>query len=97
MNVKRGFLGTNPNAPHIPIPQPCVDSKSIYLSATDVLYLFKDTRTIAKMYIEEILPQLCLQAPKEKLIEAFYKMPDNGWFEFDYATKVLSYCFLEKK
>ena len=97
MEVKRGFLGTNPNAPKIPIPQPCIDSKSIYLSDMGVLYLFKDTRTIAKMYIEEILPQLAIQLPKDKLIEAFWKIPDNGWFEFDYATKVLSYCFLEKK
>ena len=97
MQVKKGFLGTNPNAARIPIPQACIDSKSIYLSATDVLYLFKDTRMIARMYIEDILPQLCLQAPKDKLIEAFWKMPDNGYMEFDYTTKVLSYCSFEKK
>lgn len=97
MEVKRGFLGTNPNAPRLPIPQPCIDSKSIYLSATDVLYLFKDTRLVSKMYIEEILPQLAIQLPKDKLLEAFWKMPDNGWMEFDYTRKVLSYCFLEKK
>lgn len=97
MEVKKGFLGTNPNAPRLPIPQACIDSKSIYLSGLDVLYLFKDTRVIAKMYVEEILPQLAIQCPKDKLLEAFYKMPDNGWMEFDYKTKVLSYCFVEKK
>ena len=43
-----------------------------------------------------LLPQLALQIPKDKLLEAFWKMPDNAWMEFDYGRKVLSICFLEK-
>lgn len=96
MNVKKGFLGTNPHAPRLPIPQICVEKKSVYLSQLDVLFLFKDTRPEAKQYIEMLLPQLAIQLPKDKLLEAFWKKPDSDWFEFDYTTKVLSYCSLEK-
>lgn len=97
MNTKRGFIGTAVNAPRLPIPQACLDSKTIYLSNMDVLYLFKDTRQVARDYIDLVLPQLALQVPKDKLLEGFWKTPESSWFEFDYTTKVLSYCFLEKK
>lgn len=96
MRVKRGFLGTNPNAPRIPIPRACVDSRTIYINELDCLCLFKDTRQVARDYLEMVLPQLAIQLPKDKLIEAFWKMPDNAWMEFDYGRKVLSICFLEK-
>lgn len=96
MNVKRGFLGTNPNAPRLPIPQACVDAQTIVLNKLDCLCLFKDTRQVARDYIETILPQLALQIPADKLVEAFWKMPPNAWMEFDYGRKVLSICFLEK-
>lgn len=97
MNIRKGFVGTNPYAPRLPIPQPCVDSKSIYLSHLDILYIFKDTRQVAKDYIEQLLPQLALQVPKDKLLKVYWTLPDNGYFEFDYNTKVLSYCSIEKK
>jgi hypothetical protein len=96
MNLRRKVLGTNPHAPRIPIPQTCVDSKTIYLSELDVLFLFKDTRQVARNYVEMLLPHLALQVPKDTLIEAFWKMPDNGWFEFEYTRKMLCYCSLEK-
>lgn len=96
MRVKRGFLGTNPNAPRLPIPRACLLSQTIYINELDCLCLFKDTREYAKTYIEEILPQLAIQIPKDKLIEGFWKMPENAWMEFDYGRKVLYICFLEK-
>ena len=94
--LRRSVLGGNPNALRIPIPQTCVDSKTIYVSELDVLYLFKDTRQVARDYVEMLLPHLALQVPKDKLLEAFWKMPPNGWFEFDYSRKMLCYCSLEK-
>ena len=96
MRVKRGFLATSPNAPRIPIPRACLDSRTIYINELDVLCLFKDTREVARAYIETILPLLALQIPKDSLIATFWKMPDNAWMEFDYGRKVLSICFLEK-
>jgi hypothetical protein len=96
MNVRRGFVGTNPHAPRIRIPQVCVDSKTIYLSELDVLYLFKDTRQVASDYVEMLLPHLALQVPKDDLIKAYWTMPPNGWLEFDYSRKMLLYCSLEK-
>ena len=94
--LRRGILGGNPNAPHIPIPQTCIDSKTIYLSDLAVLYLFKDTREAAARYVEMLLPHLAPQIPKDDLIKAYWTMPPNGWLEFDYARKVLRYCSLEK-
>lgn len=96
MNVRRGFLGTSPNGPRIPIPRVCLDSRTIYVNELDCLCMFKDTREVAKNYLEMILPLLAIQIPKDKLLEGFWKMPENAWMEFDYGRKVLSICFLEK-
>ena len=96
MKVKRGFLGTSPNAPRVPIPKACLDSRTIYVNDLDTLLLFQDTRDVARQYIEAVLPLLALQIPKDKLLEGFWSMPDNAWMEFDYGRKVLNICFLEK-
>ena len=97
MFVRRGFVGTNPNAPRVPIPKPCYDARTIYLNELDILTIFKDRRDFAQKYVEEVLPQLALQVQKDKLLHVYKNLPDNGYFEFDYGTKVLSYCSLEKK
>ena len=96
MKIKRGFLATSPNAPRIPIPRACVDSRTLYINELDTLCLFKDKRQVAQDYINQILPLLALQIPKDKLLEGFWSMPENAWMEFDYGRKVLSICFLEK-
>lgn len=96
MNVKRGLVGGNPSAPRLPIPQICQDSKTLYISELDVLFLFKDTRAEAARYVETLLPHLAPQVPSDLLISAYWKMPPNGWLEFDYVRKRLCYCSLEK-
>lgn len=97
MHVRRTFLGTNPNAPRIPIPKPCYDDRTIYLSLMDVLFLYKDKRDFAQAYVEKILPLLAVQISPDKLLMLYKNLPDNGHLEFDYSTKILSYCSLEKK
>lgn len=96
MEVTRSFVSTCPNPPNLRIPKICYDARTIYVNQMDILHLCKDRREVARQFLEALLPLLAPLLHKDALLTAFWKTPDNSWFEFDYTTKVLSYCFLEK-
>ena len=100
MRVIKKLLGANPSAMVSPIPDLCVRDRTITISKTKVLHIFKDRRPIAIQWLEENLPRLVLMDPHQikKLILWFYtEMPDNGYLEFDFGPRQLYFCSIEKK
>ena len=97
MEVTRHFVSTCINPPNLRIPTMCYDARTIYVNQMDILFLWKDKREIARQFLDGLLPILAPLVPRDALLTAFWTTPDNVWFEFDYRTKVLSYCSLEKK
>lgn len=100
MEVERKILGGNPAALIHPIPDMCAQTRTITLNKLKVLHIFRDRRTTAMDYINDTLPRLIIMdKPQiEKLKRWFWlEMPDNGYLEFDFGKKTLSFCLLKKK
>ena len=100
MKVVKKLLGANPSARISHIPDLCVRDRTITVSKTHVLTMFKDRRPIAIQWMEENLPRLVLMEAHQikKLIVWFYtEMPDNGYLEFDFGPRQLYFCSIEKK
>jgi hypothetical protein len=98
MNFKRVVLGSNPGLTKIRnIPDICQREKTIHLNEMRVISIFRDYRPSAKEWINEMLPQFIVGVSPEKIRQVFWDMPPNGWYEFNCATKTLSFCYVEKK
>ena len=98
MECKRVLLGSNPGLKAIfKIPDMCEREKTITMNEMKILTIFKDRRPTAKKWIDELLPHLVLGISADKIRQAFWDMPQNGWMEFDAGRKTLSFCYLEKK
>lgn len=100
MEHKKVVLGGNPSAQIRPIPDMCVQDRTITLNKMAVLNIFKDRRPTAQAWINDAIPRLIIMDDhkKQKLVTWFWEeMPNNSWLEFDFGTKLLSLCILEKK
>jgi hypothetical protein len=100
MELKKTLIGANPSAMISHIPDLCVRDRTITVSKTKVLHIFRDRRPMAIEWIEENLPRLILldKPQMDKLLQWFWtEMPDNGFLEFDFGPRVLYFCSLEKK
>ncbi len=97
MEIQKRFVSTCINPPQFQIPKMCYDSRTIYVNKMNILFLVKDRREGARQLLDALLPVLVPLSPPEKVREVFWNSPDSSWFEFDYSTKVLSYCSMEKK
>ena len=100
MEVQRKILGGNPAAQIHPIPDMCVQTRTITLSKLKILHIFRDRRPTAMAWINDTLPRLMImdKPAMDKFIHWFWvEMPDNGYLEFDFGKKTLSFCLLQKK
>jgi len=98
MDLTRVILGSNPGLTGMrQIPDMCERDKTIHLNEMKIISIFKDHRVSAKAWINEMLPLFVVGVDPDKIRRAFWDMPPNGWFEFNCATKVLSFCYVEKK
>lgn len=100
MEHRKVVLGGNPSAQIRPIPDMCVKDRTITLNKMKVLNIFKDRRPTAQAWINDAIPRLIIMDDhkKQKLVTWFWEeMPNNSWLEFDFGTKLLSLCVLEKK
>lgn len=79
-------------------PRLCEQSKTIvYDTFKTKLYLFPDGRPEALEWVNEVLPTLLpLPTPREAVLP-FYRSLKDQYLEFDWTTKTLYLCFLEKK
>jgi hypothetical protein len=97
MELKRVQIGVYPTAKFGRIPQECIDARTITLNKMKVLSCFKDRRSFAVGYMSQLLAHLGVPQ-SDKMLKWFYEeMPDNGYLEMNYETRVLSLCLLEKK
>lgn len=95
MNIKRVLIGSHPSPMRKPIPDAIRKRKTITLNVLDVLHIFPDKSPDAKEWINEVVPTLMI-GRKEEIINQFWSMDKNSWWEFDYGKKTLHLCSLEK-
>ena len=97
MEYKRYKIAECPKPMWCAIPETCLKEKTITLNLMTQLHLFKDRRPEAVEYINGFLTHLGYPNA-EKLVSWFWnEMPDNGFLQFDYATKILCFCLIDKK
>lgn len=97
MDFKRYYIGKYPNPMYGSIPEACLRDKTIYINNMHQLWLTKDRRPEAVDYINNIIPRLGCPFYQKLLSWFWNEMPDNGFLEFDYSTKVLCFCQIQKK
>lgn len=98
MEVKKTLIGNHPNPLIHPIPDMCVRDRTITLNKLKVLQIFPDKRPTAQAWINDTIPRIYFGNNPDKLINFFWcEMPSNGWLEFDFGSKILYLCTLEKK
>lgn len=97
MEVKRTLIGNHPHPLIDPIPDMCVRDRTITLNKLKELRIFADRRPTARKWIDENIPRIFFGDSK-KLVSWFWnELPANGWLEFDFGSKILYLCTLEKK
>lgn len=98
MEVKKTLIGNHPNPFMKDIPDICVRDRTITLNKLKELRIFPDRRPSARAWINDVIPRIYFGNNPDKLINFFWnEMPSNGWLEFDFGTKTLYLCTLEKK
>lgn len=92
--IQRTLLACAPNAQILPIPPTCERDKTIFLSNTGILYIFHDTRTESRLWIQSVLPTLLPATWTESRLQQFYDSytGHRKWLEFDTHKKILTHA-----
>lgn len=97
MEFKRFVIGKYPNPMYGVIPEQCLRDKTITLNQLTQLCITRDRRPEAIEFINGLIPRLGVPFARQLLEWFWNEMPDNGFLQFDYATKILCFCLIEKK
>ena len=95
MKITKVVIGGHPAPLRRPIPDSIAYRKTVTLNVLGQMNIFQDRNPDAIQWIEEILPSLMIGRP-EDILHRFWSMDSHSWWCFDYGTKTLSLCSLEK-